>query len=256
MQFWLHYQNPDFDASHVTGMWSWQHFLFVVFLLVIATVLLMGYFRLSMHQRTTLLKGYSFFLIGLEITRVSWNLWANDEIVWNDLLPLYTCGIFIFTMPLSVFKNPLQHIAQGFIKASAFLSGLAFILFPSTALVDYPIWHYNSIQSFVMHTSMMMIGFIYWCAPYEKSNRKDWMYFSIWVTGFAIVSAFVNAWTQSNFMFIGNPLENTPLMWVQQMVGSAGYGIVIILLHYVWGAGMIAIGRWIRTQLDYKISGN
>lgn len=250
MQFWLHYQDPLFDSTHVVGMWSFEHILLLGVFLLLAVLMFRFMMKRTLNQREKILRGYAVFLMLLEVTRVTWNLIVNDVVIWNDVLPLYTCGIFIVALPLSVTNTPLKKASIAFIKISATLSGLAFLLFPSTALVDYPIWHYNTLQSFVMHTSMMITGILYWLPPYQRTTKKDWYYFMGWVTVYGIAAGIVNTLTDSNLMFVGQPLPNTPLVWVEMVVGPTLYGVFIILLHYLWGALM----WWIATLVYDKVS--
>ena len=249
MQFWRYYQDPLFDSSHVAGMWSFDHILLLAIFLLLAGFMFHFMMTRTLTQREKILRGYAIFLILLEVTRVSWNLIVNDVVIWNDVLPLYTCGIFIVALPLSVTNTPLKQASIGYIKISATLSGLAFLLFPSTALVDYPIWHYNTLQSFIMHTSMMITGILYWLPPYQRTTKKDWFYFIGWVTVYGVAAGIVNTLTNSNLMFVGQPLANTPLVWVEMIVGPTLYGVFIILIHYLWGALM-----WGIATVAYDVS--
>lgn len=249
LQFFRYYLDPLFDDTQVTGMFSLEHFLLLGVFLIFAIFGIRWMLKRTLAQREQIFRIYAIFLIIHEIIRVSWNIIVSQQIILNDVLPFYTCGIFLLAMPLSAFNTPLKKYADSFIKISTVLSGAAFLLFPSTALVDYPIIHYNTLQAFIMHTTMMMTGILYWLPPEPQTTWHDWKVFCGWIIIYGSISMVINNVTGSNLMFVGDPLPNTPLVWVETIVGPFFYGVMIILLHFAWGAMM----TWIASSV-YKLT--
>jgi uncharacterized membrane protein YwaF len=234
--FWLHPSNPSFDALSAGGIFSFPHFVLTF------TFLTLGYFglffikRMGTKSQTKTLRALSILLVIMEISRMLWNFFAADGWYAKDVWPLYTCGIFVFLFPLYAFDTKGKIFAEGFIKLGALPSGVLFMLFPSTGIGMFPLWHYNTIQSALMHTVMAMIGALLFFDQSLKFQKRDITNAFIVITVFAGISWIYNSFDPNiNFFFIASPLEGTPLTILDDIFGQPGYGISIYLIHLLVG---------------------
>jgi hypothetical protein len=232
----------------VGGIFTPTHFILIVFLSVFGIVLYRLFVRLPHQQSIQFYRYIAIFLIGLELLRMGWNVLASDAWYAKDVWPLYTCGIFVVVFPLYAFQTRYQRHVEGFIGLGAMLSGVLFLLFPSTGLAMFPLWHINTVISTLMHWAMALIGAIFFFHRKHKFTTFDLITaFSI-VSFFALVSWLYNSIDpNTNFFFLAYPLNGTPLMWLYDWFGQPGYGVSIFTLHLIVGFAMYFIHRlWIQ----------
>jgi hypothetical protein len=237
--FWLHPSNPNFDDFRVGGIFSFEHFLLTFIFLTLGFFGLYGIQKLKLNQRFLLFRWLSIFLVFMEVTRMLWNYLAADGWYAKDVWPLYTCGIFVFLFPFYAFNTRGKIFAEGFIKLGAFPSGVLFMLFPSTGIGMFPLWHYNTIQSAVMHTVMAMIGGYLLFDRELRFQKRDLVNAFAIITIFTLVSWVYNSFdSNTNFFFIASPLEGTPLMILYNLFDQPGYAISIYVIHLLVGCLM------------------
>jgi hypothetical protein len=232
----------------VGGIFTPTLFILIVFLSVFGIVLYRLFVRLPHQQSIQFYRYIAIFLIGLELLRMGWNVLASDAWYAKDVWPLYTCGIFVVVFPLYAFQTRYQRHVEGFIGLGAMLSGVLFLLFPSTGLAMFPLWHINTVISTLMHWAMALIGAIFFFHRKHKFTTFDLITaFSI-VSFFALVSWLYNSIDpNTNFFFLAYPLNGTPLMWLYDWFGQPGYGVSIFTLHLIVGFAMYFIHRlWIQ----------
>jgi hypothetical protein len=238
--FWLHPNDLSFDDSQIAGLFSLEHGLALFLAFILGYLLFLALktsFRL--HQVIALM------MLGLEGIRMIWNIVAAPTLVMNDILPLFTCGIFVFIYPLYAFKLPGHRFAESFLKTGALGIGLLFLTFPTTAIGMFPLWHINSLISLTMHTVMTLVGASFFFNTSLKFVHRDVIRAFTIVLIVALISFIYNTLDPStNFFFIAYPLNNTPLVWIRNTLGQPLYGIVIVLLHYLAG--------WITYRLHQR----
>jgi hypothetical protein len=128
------------------------------------------------------------------------------------------------------------------------LAGILFLLFPSTGLAMFPLWHINTVISTIMHWTMALIG-----AVFFFHRKHPFTSFDI-VTAFSVVGFFVLvSWIynsfdpNTNFFFLAYPLAGTPLAWLYDWFGQPGYGIAVVTFHLLVGVSMFFIHlHWIQ----------
>ena len=248
LSFWIHPSDPNFNAFEVGGIFTPVHLFLIVLLSVFGYLFYRFLIRSSHQDRGRVYVYLAILLIGLELLRMGWNILASDGWNANAVWPLYTCGIFVIIFPFYAFKSRYQRHVEGFIGLGAMLSGIAFLLFPSTGLAMFPLWHINTFISTIMHWIMAVIGAVFFF------NRKNpFTSFDI-ITSTSIILVFVLAsWiyntldSNTNFFFIAKPLINTPLTWLYDGFGQPGYGISVVAFHLLVGVSMFFIHRrWIQ----------
>lgn len=247
--FFWHPSHPEFTTLIPGGMLTLTHIVFTIFLSLIGVRVFRELKKMDEPKRHQWYQIIAIILIGLEVTRMMWNLLASDGWYAKDVLPLYTCGIFVIVFPIYAFKNPYSKWMEGFITLGAFLAGGFFLLLPSTGLGMFPLWHINTVISSIMHLMMVIIGALFFFDKKKKLSFGDVISSTVIVTIFAIISATYNAFDPStNFFFLAQPLANTPLTLLMDWFGQPGYGISIYVLHLLVGLTMYWIHHSLRSQ--------
>ena len=99
------------------------------------------------------------------------------------------------------------------------VGGIIFILFPSTSLPAYPMFHLVSIHSFIFHGIMVYLGVLINLTNYIKLEAKDIIYYSTLVGLICLIAYIVNRIFGSNLMFIS---ENFPGTFMEVIYNTAG----------------------------------
>ncbi len=248
LSFWLHPSQPNFNPLNVGGIFTPTHFILIGFLSVFGIILYRLFVGLPHQQSIQFYRYLAIFLIGLELLRMGWNVLASDGWYAKDVWPLYTCGIFVVVFPFYAFQTRYQRHVEGFLGLGAMVAGILFLLFPSTGLAMFPLWHINTLISTLMHWVMAVIGAIFFF-----QRKKPFTSFDI-ATAFGIVGFFtLVSWLynsldpNTNFFFLAYPLPGTPLAWLYDWFGQPGYAISIVVLHLIEGFAMYFIHRqWIQ----------
>jgi hypothetical protein len=237
--FWIHPTQPEFEALTIGGIFSSAHLL-ALFIFGTLGYLLYRYLGKPTSGKYQKHKVLSIIMIILELIRIGWNLEAATVFVPNDILPLFTCGIFIFIYPLFAFQTKGKEIATHYLKIGAFGTGLLFLVFPTTSLGMFPFWHINTLISLTMHTVMSVVGATFLFDKKLTFTFQDVHVSFALVLGFAFISFMYNSFDPTtNFFFIAKPLEETPLVFIFSVLGQPLYGITILLLHLLAGYGMV-----------------
>ncbi len=240
--FWLHPSQIEFDQLVAGGVFNLTHLMLTVVLGLLGVMIYRLLVKLDGHKRQRYFQGIAIFLVILEIIRMLWNVVAADGWYAKDVWPLYTCGIFVMIFPFYAFNTPLQKWTEGFIALGAMLAGIVFLIYPSTGLAIFPLWHLNTIISSIMHLMMAVIGALFFFDSQKQLKPFDFYSAMVIVFSFAFISFIYNLMDPAtNFFFIKAPFAETPLQWIFDWLGQPGYGITILGLHVVEGAGMYAL---------------
>ena len=119
-----------------------------------------------------------------------------------------------------------------FLATGAIVGGIIFILFPTTSLPSYPIFHFISLHSFLFHGIMVYLGMLVNVTDYIKLNIKDIKYYAILVGGLCVIALIVNSIFDSNLMFISKNFPNSPLEIIYKLTnGSILYNLIMITVQ-------------------------
>jgi hypothetical protein len=235
--FWLHPSHPLFDPSSIGGIFTLTHLLFTIVLAMIGYAFFRFVRNLDNAKQFRFYQRLAIVLLLLEITRMLWNILAADRWYAKDVLPLYTCGIFVIIFPFYAFQSRFQGWVKGFITLGAMMAGILFLIFPSTGLGMFPLWHVNTLISSLMHVSMAVIGAVFYFNQKTTIAWVDVFTASVVVGVFALLSWGYNTLDpETNFFFIARPLVGTPLEWLHTWVGGQPmYGIAVVVVHMLVG---------------------
>lgn len=199
------------------GMFSWGHLILLTFFGVLA----MGFYHFSRswtRKKTVhFFKIFSLVLFALEIFKIVWNVstYGINIIALNRFIPLYYCSIFLYAfILLSWGRGKIAHASLVWMTYGGLIAGVAFLLYPSSSLLEYPFFHFLSIHSIFFHMSLVLISLMILRGNFYEPNKKDFMpfvYFSLLFMGLAFI---INKLVGTNLMFLGTPIAIAPFIWL------------------------------------------
>ena len=183
-------------------------------------------------QNEKLLKVIVFTIVALEVSRQIWAI-SMGNYLWSEMLPLHLCGIQIFLMPLMLkTKKPLL---KNFVYLTAFPGALAALLFNETVFYKYPVFHFQTIQTFVIHTLIMIVPIFMMVFEDFRPKLSYILSSTVLLALIAVFDGVVNVITGGNYLFIASAPTDTPIAWVAEITGWPGYiPVMIVLVVIIW----------------------
>lgn len=229
-QFFGHYSKISYQDVLTPFSFDYNLMLLGSFLMA-AAIFLVGSIN-NPKQNEKLLKLIVFTIVALEVSRQIWAISMGDYL-WSEMLPLHLCGIQIFLMPLMLkTRSPLL---KNFVYLTAFPGALAALLFNETVFYKYPVFHFQSIQTFVIHTLIMIVPIF---LMVFEGFRPKLAYILPSAALLALITVFdglVNVMTGGNYLFIASAPADTPIAWIADVTGWPGYiPIMILLVVFIW----------------------
>ncbi len=195
----------NFTEGQICGIFTPWHFVAIcVFFWAIAMAV---YFSRSFNQKQmkkTLLI-IAILVTIMEIIKIGIRTYKQPT-NYDSYISLYFCSIFVVAIWLSLCKNKIfQNMGLAFITMGGIVAAICFVIYPSTSLPFYPIWHPASLHSLFYHWLMLYCGIMVLKTKFYVPNIKHfWNYFLL-VTFCCILAEILNIQLGTNFMFMGYP---------------------------------------------------
>ena len=200
------------------GLFSVGHF--ILLFLTITGVIIAIHFTKNRDKEAVkkTIKRCTIFLWILEIIKIIFNLVIGNSKNINTYIPLYFCSLTLYAGLFSSFaKGKLKKIGDVFLATGGIVAGIVFIIFPTTSLLTYPIFHYITMQSFIFHGAMIYLGIIINKYKYIEIEKKDILYYAGLILVICIIAYIINSIFDSNLMFISKDFPGTPLTILESM---------------------------------------
>ncbi|MCI9063301.1 MAG: YwaF family protein, partial [Clostridia bacterium] len=126
-------------------------------------------------------------------------------------------------------KNILKHIGDVFLATGGMIAGIMFLLCPNTSLTTYPIFHYISLQSFILHGAMVYLGILVNITDYIEIRSKDIIYYAGLTLILCVIAYIFNTIFDSNLMFISKDFPGTPMSILYSISSRLFTPIMIVL---------------------------
>ena len=211
------------------GILSSGHMLLLVVMVACISVAICNTKNKTNKEVKGIIKIVTIILWILEIIKILFNLAVGNIKSPNNYIPLYYCSLILYAGLFSSFGSGIvKRIGDIFIATGAIIGGICFSLCPNTSLTIYPAFHYISIQSFVFHGAMIYLGILVNITNYVKVQRKDIIYYSIFIMVMGIIAYIFNLIFDSNLMFVSKNYPNTPVEIIYNIFGKA-FPLVMIL---------------------------
>lgn len=204
------------------GLLSSGHMLLLVVMIACISVAVYNTKNKTNKEVKSIIKKVTILLWILEIIKILFNFAVGKIKSPNNYIPLYYCSLILYAGLFSSFGSGiLKRTGDIFIATGAIIGGICFSLCPNTSLTIYPAFHYISIQSFIFHGSMIYLGILVNITNYVKVQKKDIIYYSIFIMIMGIIAYIFNLIFDSNLMFVSRNYPNTPVEIIYNMFGNA-----------------------------------
>lgn len=143
------------------------------------------------------------FLTVMELIKIT-HAFIHSNFNLDSWVPLSFCSLFMYALWIYRFgKGRLRKCAEVFIAYGCPVGGIAFLIFPTTSLMGYPIYHFLSLHSLIYHTMMIIFG-ILMLKRQTYLKKSDMLLYSMFLLVFSAVSIMLNVCYGSNFMDFAN----------------------------------------------------
>lgn len=215
------------------GIFSKGHFILFLSMIIIVFIALYMTNKKSKEKVQKIIKNCTIFLWVLEVIKIVFNLLIGNISKPNSYIPLYYCSLILYTGLFSSFgKGIIKRIGDIFLATGAIIAGLCFAIIPSTSLTIYPLFHYISIQSFILHGIMIYIGLLVNITNYVEYDKKDFKYYFLLIIIIGISAYLVNCILGTNLMFVSKNYPGTPIEIIYNLSGKF-YPVVSILAQAI-----------------------
>ncbi len=227
------------------GMFTAEHIISALICILFVTGLLVilnkRNYRTDLNQKIVRISAVS--LTVLEFIKITHSFIYRDFHL-DAWFPLSYCGLFIYALWMAGFgKGKVRRCGEVFIAYGCAFAGLMFLIFPTTSLMLFPIWHYFSLYSLLFHSLMIFVG-IRLLLKENKFNKSTYLNYFAYVLFFAIVSIVMNSNFGCNLMNLREPY-NIPIQILQDIynafnpaytiIGLVIYMLVPLLMAAVFG---------------------
>lgn len=194
------------------GIYTVGHFALLV-AVSIGVIIALKYTKNKNNEEVKrIIRRITVFLWILEIVKIIFNIIIGNVSNPNTYIPLYFCSIILYAGILSGFcKGRLKRTGDVFLSTGGLIAGIVFLLYPSTSLPTYPIFHYISIQSMILHGAMVYLGILLNITHYIELEKKDINYYAILILIISVLAYMINNMFDSNLMFISKDFPGTPI---------------------------------------------
>lgn len=231
MIFLQHFWAPR-KAFKPVGMFTEGHMFLLIICLSILVALVFSSRNIKKNTIEKITKLLAIVMVILEGIKVIYSFyWGYTWI--NAWFPIAYCSIFMYALLLRGYgKGKWKRIGEAFLAGGCIIGGTAFLLFPSTSLMMYPVFHYQCLYSMFFHTLMIYMGIMYiWKMDVEfnKNSYKD--YCKIYLF-FAVTAIILNTLFDSNLMLLKKPFK-IPVLFVHKLFKDAPwlYTIFVFLVY-------------------------
>ncbi len=211
------------------GMFTLPHFTAVFICIALITIGLFLFYRnCNDNKINVLLRSSAIALTVLEAIKIS------HSFIYGDLhldawFPLSYCGLFIFAVWMAgCGKNHLKRIGEAYITYGCIIAGICFLIFPTTSLMSFPVWHYFSLYSLFFHSLMVFTGIIF-LRKEKKLTKINFHYYGAFILCFSIPAIILNCTYGCNLMNLREPY-NIPIEFLQNLYNSTPYLYTCLVL--------------------------
>lgn len=219
----------NIPLDHQLSLYGFEHSLWLVSIFLSIVLLSLYYRNLKSQKKIGFKQGFAVLILFFELIRqLSYLQLGRYE--WG-LLPLHLCGIteflifgYAFTKH-KLFKESLYALG---------LIGALMALFFADWLI-YPVLHFQSIHSFVMHGLLLGFVVMLWVSGELKPDPRLLPLVFMGLVIFLIPIYYINQTLSTNFFFLAFPSPGSPLVIFEEIAGNPGYIFVTMgLLFVVW----------------------
>ena len=226
-----------FTKEQICGVFTPTHFVAIAVYYALIAVALVFSRKLKKRATEWTVFGIAIAVTVMEIIKIAIRLYKGEN--GDAWIPLYFSSLFLYAIWLSLFKNKIvKAMGCTFLAFGGTVAGSLFVLYPSTSLALYPIWHPGSLHSLIYHWLMMYVGILTLMKRYRPRAWHFVLYFGF-VAVLSLAAALINHFLGTNLMFLSNPfglsflqklVEFSPVLYA--LVAFVAQGVVLFWVMY------------------------
>lgn len=226
-QFWA--PRNDYDP---VGMFTQGHMFLLLICLGILGILLYASRKITKSNIEKATKILAIVMVTLEGIKICYSFyWGYTWL--SAWFPIAYCSIFMYALLLRGYgKGKFRAIGDAFLAGGCIIGGTAFLLFPSTSLMMYPVFHYQCLYSMFFHTLMIYMGIMYIWKMDIKFNKEGYKEYCKIYLFFGVIAVVLNTIFDSNLMLLKKPFK-IPVLFVHKLFMDAPwvYTIFVFLVY-------------------------
>ena len=215
------------------GIFTIGHFVLIALTIIGIIIGLKKSLNKNKEEIHSIIKYITIIVWILEIIKIIFNVRQNSFKAINTYVPLYYCSILLYAGLLSSFtKGTLKKMGDVSLATGSIIGGIVFLIYPSTSLPIYPVYHFLSIHSFIFHGTMIYLGILLNKTKYVELKKGDIKYFAGLIGLMCIFALVVNNLFDGNLMFISNNFPGTPVEILYKITnGGILYSFIMIMVQ-------------------------
>ena len=241
------------------GAYSWQHLLFVSFLIftMIGLAVLLGLKNKNKEEnnKNKVLIWAAFLIDGFELFKIAFNLGASEDASsWQTDLPLFLCSIQLITIPLAAFsKGKVREASLDFVFMFGILGAVLGTVGAAQNYNAYPVLSFPNVVSGITHSISGFASLYIVISGMASMKLKTLPYVFGILFGFCIMAYIANVILDYNYMFLMNH-DGTPYSIFYNLVNGSPvlYPIVVVLLFVIYIAAFVYIYNLIDKKIKLK----
>lgn len=220
------------------GLFGWGHAtLFFVTALLIAGGLFAAR-NADVRTVRRIVRISTLLLWVLEMAKILFVLLRTGSRNPNDFVPLYYCSLVLYAGLFSSFgKGWVRRVGDVFLATGGMIGGACFLFCPNTSLPRYPMFHFISLHSFLLHGLMVFLGLLLLLRGVVRLSSRDVICCAGLVSAMCAAALIFNnvysaaTGTESaNLMFMSRDFPGTPVHLLYVLTGKA-FPVVMWLLQ-------------------------
>ena len=146
----------------------------------------------------------------------------------NEFVPLYYCSLILYAgLMSSCSRGLLRRVGDCFIATGGLVGGVVFLLLPTTSLPRYPVFHFITWHSFLLHGLMVYLGLLLLLRGTYRVRLGDIRYCAALISVICAVALAFNliydhmaGVSVANLMFISKDFPGTPIALIYRICGK------------------------------------
>lgn len=199
----------------------------------------------------------------LEIAKILFVLVVTGSRNPNDFIPLYYCSLALYAGLLSSFGKGLwKKCGDVFLATGGLVGGFLFLIVPNTSLTRYPVFHFISWHSFLLHGLMVYLGLLLLLRGVYRVRAGDIWYCALPVSIVCAAAYLYNLlWDLchpeapvANLMFLSKDFPGTPVSLIYRVSGAFFPVVLWLIQAFVPFLVVFAVAKAIGASQKTKIN--